>query len=519
MNKTQAQLTQESLDLIRQAQQTPSETLAKAYVQSGSATTGITAYDLEAPAKLLFPVLTPFRNKIPRVVGGEGIQANWKAVTAINTGKLGLGVSEGNRGGVASDSTQDYSAVFKEFGLEQSVTWKAELAAKGFQDLKALAASNLLKSVMIGEERLMIGGNTSLSLANTATPTVAAQVNQSANGGAIQDNTGFGVGCVALSFEGYLLSGVTGGVVQSYNRANADGSFDILNGGTAKPSAQANVVTGNSTPANTNTLTASVAAVAGAVAYAWFWGANAGNLTLGAITTINSVKITANAAGTAAGSGIANFQALGATNNSTNSLHFDGFLTMAQNATLGGYQKVQATGNAGTGTPLTASGRGGCVEIDVALKWFWDTYKLSPTSIHVNSQEQKNITACVLSGNSSVGATRFNVNVDARGMVAGGFRVTSYLNQFAMGGSVEIPIKLHPDMPAGTIFFETDDLPYPLSNVAQVKRMLLRRDYYQIEWPMRTRKYEFGVYFDGVLQHYAPFSEGIITNIADGVTV
>ena len=31
-----------------------------------------------------------------------------------------------------------------------------------------------------------------------------------------------------------------------------------------------------------------------------------------------------------------------------------------------------------------------------------------------------------------------------------------------------------------------------------------RQDYYQIEWPLRTRKYEYGVYADEVLQHYFP---------------
>jgi hypothetical protein len=46
--------------------------------QASTATTGITFYDLEAPAKLLFPVLTPLRNSIPRVTGKAGTQANWR---------------------------------------------------------------------------------------------------------------------------------------------------------------------------------------------------------------------------------------------------------------------------------------------------------------------------------------------------------------------------------------------------------------------------------------------------------
>src|SRR4051812_41995635 len=85
---------------LRAALSNPQSDLAKAWVQAGTATSGITAYDLEAPAKLLFPVLTPLRNEIPRTSGKGGIQANWRAVTGINTGRMGMGVSEGRRSGV-----------------------------------------------------------------------------------------------------------------------------------------------------------------------------------------------------------------------------------------------------------------------------------------------------------------------------------------------------------------------------------------------------------------------------------
>jgi hypothetical protein len=44
----------------------------------------------------------------------------------------------------------------------------------------------------------------------------------------------------------------------------------------------------------------------------------------------------------------------------------------------------------------------------------------------------------------------------------------------------------------------------------------MRRDYHQVEWPPRTRKKEIGVYWDGVLQNYAPFALGMIRNIAKG---
>ena len=55
-----------------------------------------------------------------------------------------------------------------------------------------------------------------------------------------------------------------------------------------------------------------------------------------------------------------------------------------------------------------------------------------------------------------------------------------------------------------------------MSNVPNVLEMKLRRDYFQMEWPMRTLKYETGVYFDGVLADYFPPAIGVITNIGNG---
>ena len=503
------QTTAETLELLKAAQGTPSDELRKAWTQSASAASGITAYDLDAPAKQLYPVITPLRNEIPRVSGKGGIQANWRAVTGINTALTGSPyVSGGNRSGVITTSTSDYTAAYRGLGLEDSVTFEADYAGENFQDVKALAVEGLLRAMMIAEEKVILGGNNSMSLANLSSPTLA-----SANtGGTLTGNAGFGVGCVALTFEGYLNASLTTGVIQSYTRTNADASTDVISGGIGLPVAQANIINANT--GSTVSYTASVSPVAGAVGYAWFWGANAGNLTLGAITTINSVSITANATGTAVSPGVVNYQALAATNNSTNSLAFDGLLTFASKSALGSYQASQANGTAGVGTPLTSDGAGGIVEIDAALKSFWDNYRLSPDTLWVNSQEMNNIGKKILAGSANA-AQRFVFNAD-QGMVGGGIMVRTYLNKFGMDGAQELKIRLHPNMPAGTMLFTTNRLPYPLSNVTNVMQMRMRRDYYQIEWPVVTRKYQYGVYEDGVLQHFFPPSAGVINNIANG---
>jgi hypothetical protein len=482
------------------------EAIAKAWVQPGSPTSGINAYDLEAPAKLLYPVLTPLRNDIPRVGGGVGTAVNWRAVTGINTGQMEIGVSEGNRSGVIAHTTSDNTAAYKGIGLEDNVSFEADYAARSFDDAKALAVNGLLRSLMIGEEIVLLGGNNSLALGTTPTPTLAA----SNTGGTLATAAAFSVICVALSMNGFYTGSVANGIRASVVRNNADGSSDTYGGGSARKSANATVsVTGA-----TGSVTASVTPVNGALGYAWFWAPTAGSEVLGAITSINSVSITALAAGAQTAA------SLPAADNSTNTLIFDGILTQIFKPGSNAYVMVMPNGTAGVGTKLTSDGAGGIVEFDTLLQDRWDNFRLSPDEIWVNSQEQKAIEAIIMAAPNTA-AHRFVFNVQ-QGKITGGTMAISYLNKFGLsagaeyGQGKELPIKIHPNIPPGTIMFRTKQLPYALNNVPNILQVKNRRDYYQIEWPLKSRKYEYGVYADELLQCYFPPALAVITNIGKG---
>lgn len=478
--------------------------LAKAWVQPGSATTGLQVYDLEAPAKILYPVLTPLRNKIPRIGGGRGIQANWRAITGINTTRLSGGLGQGNRGGVIAQTTQDYLAAFRGIGFDNYVTFEADMSSEGFQDLKATAVQSLLRALMIEEEFLIVGGNGITGLGTTPTPTLTSIT----TGGTIGTGLTVVVGCAALTMEGLrnvsATTGVPGSPVGVLTRTNADGSTDTYGGGVAAPSATASVATTSAT----SCVSAHVAPVVGAFGYIWYCGTGA-NVYVGAVTTINSVLFTA-----LPGAGQL-FSALSG-DQSVNNLVFNGFSAIAAASGSGAYWAAQPFGTDGTGTPLTPDGAGGVVEIDLALQSFWDNQKLSPTEMWVSSQEQNFIRKKVLTAPAStVPLSRFVVS-SGQDNVRGGSAVRGYINPFGMGAAQEMPIKLHPNLPPGNIMFLTDELPYALNDVTNVYQMRMRKDYYQIEWPLRTRKYEYGVYADQVLQHYFPPSLGFITNIGKG---
>jgi hypothetical protein len=201
-------------------------------------------------------------------------------------------------------------------------------------------------------------------------------------------------------------------------------------------------------------------------------------------------------------------------NSAEGSYSFDGFLyATAFGSSTGAYLASLATGTAGTGTTLTTDSAGGVAEIETALQSFYDNYRVSPDTIWCNSAQLKKITSLVIGGG---GAPLFRFNSDAKstGGISGGAQVGSYLNKVTQD---LIQVKVHPFCPPGTIMFTSSTIPYPLSGVGAVAQVKLRqRDYYQIEYPLTTRKYSFGCYAGNgqVLQVYAPFAFGAITNIA-----
>jgi hypothetical protein len=469
-----------------------------------STSTGLIAYDLQAPAKNLYPVITPLRNKIPRVGGGTGTATNWRQVNAIiGSGFDAMGwVPEGQRSGQMSYNTSNRSASYVTLGEEDAINFEAESAAVGFEDAFGRMTFRLLQKMMLKEEMAILGGNASLQLGTPATPTLSAS-------GAVATLPAatYSVIVVALTLEGYQNSSLSGGVSTSKTITGADGQTYVLSGGSSNKSA-------NATQAVTlgQTLFASVAAIQGAVAYAWYVGA-AGSETLQAITGINSAAFSAPLTG-----GQQAATAVTADNSANASYAYDGLLTTALKSGSGAYVNILPTGTAGTGTVLTSSGRGSVNEIDLMLQTMWNTYELSPTVLYVNAQELKNITSKVLNG-ASAPLLRVHEQADGTGynLTASG-TISFYFNPFLIDGGLRIPVKLHPRVPPGTIIAWAENLPvqYQSNEVPNVAEIKTRRDYYEIVWPLTTRKRTVGVYNESVMAVYAPFAMGVIGNVANG---
>jgi hypothetical protein len=492
-----AATTQETLDLMKAS-------LAK----NVTIATGLTAYDLQAPAKNIYPTITPLRNAIPRV-GRQypGDAARWRTISSVTgSGFDAMGwIPEGQRSASMSYVATPMVAPYVTLGEEDTVTFEAEAAAQGFEDINSTATLRLLQKTMRKEEHALLGGNVSVALGTPAAPTLSA-----AGTGASLPAATYSVIVVALTFEGYSNSSLSQGVATSKTITGNDGNTYTLNGGSSNKSA-------NATQAVTlgQTLSASVSLVNGAVAYAWFVGA-AGSESLQAITYLNSVTFSAPLL-----SGQQPASTVTADSSRNLGLAFDGLLNVGFNPANNAYVQSFATGTAGTGTFMTASGRGSVVEIDNMLMSMWNNYRISPTVLYVNTQEQRNITNKCLS-NSSGPLLRYNVSADSDtslpyGVTANGV-VRWYYNPYSVDGGFDIPIKVHPDLPPGTILAYCERLPvwYQSNQVPNTAEVMTRRDYYRVDWPLRTRRREYGVYSEEVLAVYAPFGVGILTNIGNG---
>jgi hypothetical protein len=397
------------------------------------------------------------------------------------------------------------------------VTFEARLGARNLSpEALGISVQSALRSLMIDEEKILVNGNATIPLGITPTPVLTA--------GTVTGLTGtFGtatvyVVCVALTGMGYLgyspYNSVTnfGGVQGQVTKVNADGTTDTYGGGSAQPSAEASVGT-----TGTQCVTATTTLVPGAFAYAWFVGSATGAEYLAGITPSNQAIFTKFPAAT--NQPVGNLK-VGASyaDNSVDQLIPDGILAqvfgqvtgpspgqyMSTNPLLPSGISYSAGGSiiynmpAGN-TGLTLDGSN-FAEIDAVLRAAYDQYKIGFDRILISAADVLDSFGAMLGQASSSNGFRIWFDADQEtGRIVAGRRVTSYLNKFFNN---TLDVEVHPYIPPGCILFWSDRSPYELSGVANLLEAHVRQDYYQIQWPWRSRRYEYGVYVDETFPCY-----------------
>ncbi len=441
-----------------------------------------------------------------------GKYATWRAITKINTNRVFIGVPFGARNERFDVTNKEYRAAYKTLGMEVAVQDEADWMAKGFDNVRALAALQLVQASKIFEEDILLGGNASVLLGQPDAPTLA-DVPAEGNIGA---GATIYVYVLPLTHVGASLQNdqIDVPVLGLVTREGADGKSSSFGGFSGQISAGADVTVGGGAG---HAVSASTPYITGTYSWAWYVGnaPGAANAVLYAITTINSILITEEV-----GTGVQTADdPLIQADNSTSDLIYDGRLSIYDGAGLevpapsesGAYRKVMADGVAGEGTPLTADGAGGIVEFNDAFDYFWRVMKLGPAKIYGAAGAIQDVSKLLLSGSTPV---RLNVDImDSSSMgVTGGPVVREILNKIT---KQKVELVTHPTMREGTYMFETLRLPvnvYPNSRVGNIHSVKLLQGYRQEEWARTTREYPSGMYHSGVYANYAPAAGGYIVN-------
>lgn len=472
---------------------------------------GLTGYELEAPSKKLFPVLAPFRNRVPRRKAPIGSQAaRWKAITKINANRARPTPGFGRAANLVETEVLEFMAPYKVIGLGDSVHMDAQMLAQGFEDLRATAGINLLYALMIEEDRLLLGAQ-NFALERPAAPTLTAL----ATGGAIPAGTTIYVSVAARTLENYFY------------------------GGGSLASEEANVsIPGTS--GGSNAVDAFVPAVRGAVAYDWYVGTTAGSLYYYTTTAVNKVRITDIPTGDRTLPNDlpdltpARTYAETKTDTSANPDAFNGLIATCAGHYLNGALVTPGTpGSTPTGAVIKSldggklSGVDGSIpEIDEVLLELWNRARISPTRMLVNAQQHIDITNAVLRSSGGGGAFvlfRPDQAGERSNLVAGAL-LAQYLNKAVNGRP--IPIETMPHLPPGTIVLITEVLPYPNNEVTNVFEVETQQEYQQIEYAMSRQvgqlgggpRYDTEVRAIETFKNYFPAGCAVISNIAPGVS-
>ena len=450
--------------------------------------TGLTGTPLEAPAKLLVPLLSPFRQSIARETVGGNTMA-WKKITAVTpTGSFFP--AEGVKANLFALTKVDDSATYKSYGRGGDVTWEGEIAGRNFEDVRARAEALLSLQVLKEEELIILGGNvTALSGASAGVgPVVTAAPHA---GGSLADDEYF-VGITALTMEGAARGSRTNRVyTTTLNR------FDLATDGIptldhAVGETDTGTEDSGTTATTNNALKLTWAAVSGAVAYGVYVGLTTNVKKLVAIVSQTEMVIDTLPALTGA--------AEPSTDTTVTALAFNGIIPQLLAAGSGAYTKA-------LNGPLSAPTGVQIPEIASMLSDIYDRTKSEPDRLVMSWDVFDKIDEKL----ASVSNDRISLQVNVTGDVSGA-QLPRFTSIKSPRGKV-IPLEENPNIPGGMMLGLIDSVPYPDSAIPAAWKMFMGSDMVRLDYALAKPSAEFEIRAFGALAGYAPALQGIIYDI------
>lgn len=480
--------TEETINLALGLQTGPRNPTSRAIKTNiTAATTALTGYPLEKPAKSLYFVEDALRRRIPRIVNPVGGDtAHWKIITAINAAKIKAGVAEGAVATAADLSTSAKSMAYRTLNQTKAYTDEAKFFGRQFQDIPQLGMLATLQSLMIQEDRYLLGG-TDVTIGGPETVTAA----DDATAGNFTTAAWYIV-VSALTIHGWQ-NGAKGRITGT---DAVDESIGTV------------VTTGSFTATSGHSVLVTWTDVPGAFAYNIYVGSTSAAAATYNCTVYCNKKLISDV--TAAGTGVTNLA-----DQTADAYGYEGIIQQLTALTgtvgsTGSYGTKTAYYKENAGVAPTSDGAGGCVEVETALASIWNNYRVSPTMMLVNSQEAKSLKKLTI-GSSSSNAVRVTINQDDKNKFTAGSAVNTYFSPYTEQ-LINIITSVH--CPPGKIFLLGERVPYPNAEVPNNFEVDLQQEYYGEMFARVTRTTPVGVTCIGALKIYLPGACGILSNLA-----
>lgn len=453
--------------------------------------TGLVAFDLDAPSKKLFPHETKLRNRIPRKKG-IGTSHRFKVISGIPGSQTGQpdihpGIQDGSTAPFGSVNYQrgpkityggfDVAVSYSQFSLSDSVPWSAQFSGEGFEDIRQLSQTSVLYSSMMEEEKMIIAGRgtgSGFSGALAAPSGVTAVARAVGAGESAITGAGTNVYAYVTADAGpFGQSVLSGGGTTAVTAVSATGVVDITVPTLPVGSLGVRVYVGTGTTQPANTA---------------FWYAGRSN------TNVFTIQGALPTSGTAASTVVADTSAYAA--------GYDGVLPICLGASSGYVNRINSV--------LNAANPGS--EFFKAFDVMYQNNGADPDEVLCNGSDRRQLSDLLKTASSS----SYQISlINAPGTEGAhdaqvGALVTGLQNEVT-GKMVNLSVNRF--QPQGVMPIISWTLPLPDSNVSDVWEMRLVQDYMGIQWPVSQFAYECSSYWYGALICPAPSWNGAIAGI------
>jgi hypothetical protein len=485
----------ETVALVREAMGDTTRTITMA--------SGLVGYELETPAKVIVPVVTPLVNMLPRRRGNGTDIVHWKAITSFDTSRNWGVLADGGTPSQVTYAVASLQNTMQAIGLMNAVSFQAQWRGRALEsDVRARRIAELLYQLKMTEERWLLGASTYLLV--PPAPVLATAT----SGGTVAAGT-YWVKVTAKNAQGETTASPATKIVTTGSTSTI--TITVF---TVPNATQYNVYigSGGSLPADSAMwLQTGIS------------GANAQQPAIGATVTLADgatvmpsgevnpaiLPLTVSAPPATSGTALSTVAANTAktfVDGSSNPLMWDGIIAQALNNTS---LANGATLGAQVAQPADPTGKLGLADIDNLLAGMYLQAAGDPDYIIMNPLDNVRLTNLVVSAGQLRYVVQAGESAEQTHLTAQ-YRVTRYLNKST---GREIPIILDRYCPQGYMVFLPVSVPFPVPEVSAAIEIETNQEYWGVDFAVTDSNFRFADYVDETVKVYFLGGLGVIRGI------